>query len=535
MSASPAPSPRRGGGGAVLVAAGILLSRLFGLVRNRLLGHFLGTSDAGDAFNAALRIPNILQNLFGEGVLSASFIPTYSRLLADGDEEEAGRVAGAVGALLMLTATVLVLVGIVLTPYAVAVIAPGFTGEKRELTIRLVQVMFPGMGLLVLAAWALGVLNSHRRFFLPYVSPVAMNVVMIGALLWFGPSLGNDAGQARLVVLLAWASVLGSAAQLAVQLPTVLRVERRLRLRPDTSNVNVRVVLRQFAPVALGRGVMQVSAYVDSLLASLVGAGAVAVLSYAQVITMLPVSLFGMSVSAAALPEMSGAVGTSDEVAHELRRRLSDGLHRIAFYVIPSSMAFVAIGDIVGATLYQSGRFGRDDVVWMWGVLAGSAVGLLAATLGRLYASTWYAMRNTRTPLQFALVRVALGLTVGWIVALKLPGVLGVDARWGVAGLTASSGLAAWVECHLLRRSLARRIGDVGVDRPYRAKLWGAALGAALVAWGAKLVVGVEHPLVLGLVALPLYGLAYLGTTASLGIPEASAMAARVKRLVGGR
>jgi putative peptidoglycan lipid II flippase len=535
VSAAAAPSPRRAGGGATLVAAGILLSRLFGLVRNRLLGHYLGTSDAGDAFNAALRIPNVLQNLFGEGVLSASFIPTYSRVLAEGDDEEAGRVAGAVGTLLALTTAVLVLVGIVLTPLLVVLVAPGFSGEKRDLTIRLVQVMFPGVGLLVLSAWALGVLNSHRRFFLPYASPVAMNVVMIGALLWFGPSLGNAAGQARLVVLLAWASVLGSAAQLVVQLPTVMRIERRMRLGVGTANAHVRVVLSQFAPVALGRGVMQVSAYVDGLLASLVGAGAVAVLSYAQVITMLPVSLFGMSVSAAELPAMSGAVGTSDDVAQELRRRLSAGLHRIAFYVIPASMAFVAIGDIVGATLYQSGRFGRDDVVWMWGVLAGSAVGLLAATLGRLYASTWYALRNTRTPLRFAMLRVALGLGVGWLVALKGPGLLGIDARWGVAGLTASSGLAAWVECLLLRRSLVPRIGNVGVDRPYQAKLWGAALGAALVAWGVKLVLGVEHPLILGFVALPLYGLAYLGATVSLGIPEASAMAGRVRQLVGGR
>ncbi|MHB8838417.1 MAG: murein biosynthesis integral membrane protein MurJ [Gemmatimonadaceae bacterium] len=532
----PEKSPARSAGGAALVAAGILLSRVFGLVRNRLLGHFLGTSDAGDAFNAAIRIPNILQNLFGEGVLSASFVPTYSRLLAEGNDEEAGRVAGAVGTLLALTSAVLVLVGVVLTPYAVAIIAPGFTGEKRELTIRLVQVMFPGMGILVLSAWALGVLNSHRRFFLPYASPVAMNVVMIAALLGFGPSLAGDApGQARLAGVLAWASVLGSLAQLAVQVPTVLRVDRRLRVRADTTNANVRIVLTQFAPVFVGRGVVQLSAYVDNVLASLVSSGAVAVLSYAQVITMLPVSLFGMSVSAAELPAMSGTVGTDDEVAHILRRRLSDGLHRIAFYVIPSSMAFLTIGDIIGATLYQTGRFGRSDVVWMWGVLAGSAVGLLASTLGRLYASTWYALRNARTPLRFAVLRVALTLGLGWAAALWLPAALGVDAQWGVAGLTASAGAAAWVECLLLRRSLVPRIGDVGVDRPYQVKLWGASVGAAIVAWGVKLVLGVEHPLFLGFVALPLYGATYLAATASLGIPEASAMAGRVRRLVGGR
>ncbi len=532
----PAGDPKRTGGGAMLVAAGILLSRLFGLVRNRLLGHFLGTSDAGDAFNAAIRIPNILQNLFGEGVLSASFIPTYSRLLAEGNDEEAGRVAGAIGSLLALTSAVLVLIGIQLTPYAVAIIAPGFAGEKRELTILLVQVMFPGVGLLVLSAWALGVLNSHRRFFLPYASPVAMNIVMISALLYFGPRIGGDGeGQARLVVWLAWASVLGSAAQLLVQTPTVWRVDRRIRIGLATSNPNVRAVLGQFAPVFVGRGVVQISAYVDNVLASLVSSGAVAVLSYAQVVTMLPVSLFGMSVSAAELPAMSGTVGTEDEVARVLRRRLSDGLHRIAFYVVPSAMAFLAIGDVIGATLYQTGRFGREDVVWMWGVLAGSAIGLLAGTLGRLYASTWYALRNARTPLGFALLRVSLTLGLGWAAALWLPDAVGIDRRWGVAGLTASAGVAAWVEYLLLRRSLIPRLGDVGVDRPYQVRLWGAALAAAVVAWGAKLVLGVQHPLLLGCVAIPLYGLAYLGATASLSIPEATAVAGRVRRLLGAR
>jgi putative peptidoglycan lipid II flippase len=144
-------------------------------------------------------------------------------------------------------------------------------------------------------------------------------------------------------------------------------------------------------------------------------------------------------------------------------------------------------------------------------------------------------LRNTRTPLRFAVLRVLLTLTLGWAAALWLPGAIGLNAQWGVAGLTASAGVAAWVECLLLRRSLVPRLGDVGVDRPYQARLWAAALSAAAVAWGVKLVLGVDRPLVLGLVALPLYALTYLATTASLGIPEASAMAGRVRRLMGGR
>ncbi|MDP9249836.1 MAG: murein biosynthesis integral membrane protein MurJ, partial [Chloroflexota bacterium] len=153
---------------AATVAAGILLSRILGLVRNRVFAHYLGTSDAADAFNAAFKIPNFLQNLFGEGVLSASFIPVYSQLLGREDREEARRIAGAVFSLLALATSTLVIAGVLLTPVLIDVIAPGFEGEKREITIKLVRILFPGSGLLFMSAWCLGVLNSHRRFFLSY-------------------------------------------------------------------------------------------------------------------------------------------------------------------------------------------------------------------------------------------------------------------------------------------------------------------------------------------------------------------------------
>ncbi len=149
-----------------MVAAGILLSRIIGLVRNRVFAHYFGTSIAADAFNAAFRIPNFLQNLFGEGVLSASLIPVYAGLRAEGRTREAAAVATAVASLLGLVVSLLVLAGVLLAPWLIDVIAPGFEGEKRELTVRLVRILFPGAGLLALSAWCLGVLNSHRRFFL---------------------------------------------------------------------------------------------------------------------------------------------------------------------------------------------------------------------------------------------------------------------------------------------------------------------------------------------------------------------------------
>ena len=169
------------------------MSRLFGLVRQRVLARLLGLGDANDAFNAAFRIPNLLQNLFGEGVLSASFIPVYARLRAEGREAEAEKVAGAVVGLLALTASLLVLAAVLLAAPLIDLVAPGFEGEKRELTIQLVRLLFPGAGLLVLSAWCLGILNSHRRFFLSYAAPVIWNLAIIARLI-VAAGRGNEAG-----------------------------------------------------------------------------------------------------------------------------------------------------------------------------------------------------------------------------------------------------------------------------------------------------------------------------------------------------
>ncbi|HEX6048551.1 MAG TPA: lipid II flippase MurJ, partial [Gemmatimonadaceae bacterium] len=257
---------------AALVAAGILVSRIIGLVRERLIGFYFGVTPEADAFRAAFRIPNLLQNMFGEGVLSASFIPVYASLVEHEEREEARRVAGAVLAMLALVVAVLVLAGVLAAPWLVDLIAAGFPADKRELTVTLVRVLFPGAGLLVLSAWCLGILNSHRRFFLSYASPVVWNVAMIAALLVFG----RRSTLASLAVWLAWGSVVGSALQVLVQLPAVLRVAGRVRVAFATHSAHVRDVVRNFGPVFVGRGVVQISAYVDAWIASFLISGSVA-------------------------------------------------------------------------------------------------------------------------------------------------------------------------------------------------------------------------------------------------------------------
>ncbi len=418
------------------MATGIFLSRIVGLVRDRVFAHYFGNSDAADAFRAAFRIPNFLQNLFGEGVLSASFIPVYARLNAENRHEEASELAEAIFGLLFLTTSVLVTLGIVATPWLIDAIAPGFHGDKRLLTIHLVRVLFPGAGLLVFSAWCLGILNSHRKFLLSYTAPVIWNFAIIGSFLWKG---GHQA-ESQLAVTVAWGSVVGSALQFLVQLPAVLRFLWPLRARLKSSSDHVHTVIRNFFPVFVSRGVVQISAYIDSLLASFLPTGAVAALAYAQTLYSLPVSLFGMSVSAAELPAMSSALGTADEIAAALRKRLAAGLQQIAFFVVPSAVAFVLLGDVVVATIYRSGAFNARDVTYVWSVIAGSAVGLLASTSGRLYSSAFYALRNTRTPLKFAVIRVSLTLVLGYLCALPLPPLLGIDRRWGVAGTYALCG-----------------------------------------------------------------------------------------------
>jgi putative peptidoglycan lipid II flippase len=524
-----AHAPDRGGRHAFLVGAGIFASRLAGLVRQRVFSHYFGLSAVADVYMAAFRIPNFLQNVFGEGVLSASFIPVYTRLVVRGEEEEAGKLAGAIASLLALVIGLIVLAGVLAAPAVTGLLAGGFEGEKRELTIRLVRIFFPGAGLLVLSAWCLGILNSHRRFLLSYMAPVIWNLAMIVTLVWGGRALAGRPLD-RLAVWLAWGSVAGSALQFLIQLPAVLALVKRLRLTLDLRDERVREVTRSFPRVFVGRGVAQISAFIDVVIASYLPSGAVTAISNAQTLYMLPVSLFGMAVSAAELPAMSAMGGDETAVAAALRGRIAAGLRRLVYFVVPSAIAFLAIGDALASLVFRTGRFTAADARYVWGILAGSAVGLLAATMGRLYSSALYARRDTRTPLRFAIVRVVLTILLGYLFAIHLPGWLGLSPRWGAAGLTASAGIAAWVEFTLLRRAVQQRIGVVPFDRRNVLLVYIAALLAAAAGWATwHFAAGVPR-FVASVATVAVYGVVYLAATVAMRVPEAQALMGRVAR-----
>lgn len=529
--ASGAGSPRRRGGGALAVGAGIFLSRIAGLVRERVISFYLGLSPAADAFNAALRIPNILQNLLGEGVLSASFIPVYTRLRAEGRLEDAARVARTVGTLLLLVASIVSLLGVLAAGPLVGLLAPGFPDAKRELTVTMVQILFPGMTLLVMSAWCLGVLNSHKRFFLSYVSPVVWNTAIIATAIVAGRHYAGHTED--IAIWLAWGAVIGSGAQFLVQLPLALRLVGSARPAMATRDEGVRATIRAFGTILLGRGSVQVSAYVDGVLASFLGKGMVAAIAKAQVLYMLPVSLFGMAVSAAELPEMSAAIGSDEARATKLHERLRPALRRVVFLVVPSAVAFLAIGGAIIALLFQTGRFDAGDTHTVWIILGGYALGVVASTQGRLLASAFYALGDPRPPLHAALVRVGLTAALGYAFTLPIRDAAGYAPVWGAFGLTASSAFGAWIELALLHRWLSRRIGTV--EMPTRLVVTAVAIAAIAGAAGFgahRLAFDLALPAwIAALAAIGTFGVLYLAGMALARVPEATALLRRVLRL----
>ena len=227
---------------------------------------------------------------------------------------------------------------------------------------------------------------------------------------------------------------------------------------------------------------------------------------------------------------MSGVAGLEPSAAETLRRRLDGGLRQIAFFVVPSAVAFLALGDIIAAALLQTGRFRHADAVWVWYILAGSAVGLLASTLGRLYSSMYYALRDTRTPLRYAIIRVVLTTVLGYLFAMPLPRALGLDPMWGAVGLTSSAGIAGWVEMLMLRATLNTRIGRTGLPVSYVAQLWTGALAGAAAAWAVKLTIAPHHPAINALLVLGPYGVVFFAAAFAMRIPEARTTVRRLMR-----
>ncbi len=557
------PPEERRESAAGLVAGGILLSRLIGFVRERAIGYFFGVGPHADVFRVALRAPNLLQNLLGEGTISAAFIPIYSRMLQEGRPEDAGRFAGAVLGLLAALTAVLVTTGVLLAEPLTALLQPGWLGDADKvvageiavdrfaLSVRAVRITFPMTGLLVLSAWALGVLNSHRKFFLPYFAPVFWNAAIISALIWAGFTFFEDptaldaldvipvGALNRLLFAGLWGALVGGALQVGVQLPTVLRVIRGFRPSLSAKVEGVKQSFRAFLPVVAGRGVYQISGYLDLLLAGFAAVGAVSALTYAQVLYTLPVSLFAMSVAASELPELSRLSHAQPEA---FLGRIDRSLRQILFMIVPSVVGFLVFGFLVVAVLYQTGSFGLADTWLVYFVLGAYALGLLATTISRLLQNAFYALDDTKTPAKIAVVRVVVSAAVGagLMVVLdrySVPDITGVPAegralRLGAVGLALGASLGAWVELGRLRAALRAQVPAFRLPWRRVAAMSGVALGAAVPAGLLRWLVPAEpFPVwAYGAVVLAVYGLGYLAFAHVLGFEEGASWTGKFTR-----
>ena len=548
---------RRAGSRAVLVAAGILLSRLAGFAREALVARFLGVGAFADVYGTAMRLPNLLQNLLGEQTLSAAFIPAYSRMVHEGRRGEAGRFAGAAAGLLLVAAGGLALLGVIAARPIVAVFAAGYLRDAEKVaagalpvdrfavTVDLVRIAFPMAGVLVLSAWALGVLNSHRRFFLPYAAPVLWNAAIIAALLWWGGHVLSGrvdaAAKTRLLHVVAWAALAGAALQLLVQLPVVARLLTGFRLSLGREVPGVPEALRALGPVVAGRGVVQLSGYLDGFLAALLAAGAVSAQRYAMTLYMLPISLFAMSVAAAELPELSRLQREGDEAR---LRRVEAGVRQIAFLTLPTFVGFLVFGWLLVGLVFRGREFGAQDQALVALTLAGYTLGLLPTTIARLLQNLFYSLDETRWPARVATARVTVSAAIGaalmiWLDRFGVASLLvgaprGDELRLGAVGLALGSAVGGWLELALLLRG-ARRLLP-GAALPWRplARMGALAITAAAPAaalwwllfegrwtswpgWPAALAV------------LALYAVAYLGGAVALRFPETRAWLGRLR------
>ncbi len=482
------------GNRASIVALGILASRVLGLIRWSLMARYFGSGAHADVLRAAFQAPNALQNLLGEGTMSAAFIPVYTKMLEEGRPEAAGRFAGSILGLLTAVVCTGVLLGVWLAHPICSILMRGFVGDAAEvaaglrevdrllLAVDMVRLAFPMAGILVLSSWALGVLNSHRRFFMPYFAPIVWNVTIIGSLLGVGSLIGFTPGEDELSILpetltrllkaVFLGGVIGGLMQFLIQLPSVACVIKGFHLGLSTRVDGVRQALVAVGPALAGRGVAQLSAYVDILLATLLIEGAVASIGYAQVLYILPISLFGLSVAAAELPELT-RIGTSS--LSGMADRIRAGLRQGLFLAVPTALGYIALGYVIIGAIYRGGLFGMDDNWLTYIILATYSFGLLATISSRLLQNGFWALGDTRTPARMALLRamIALVVAIPAMFALdqfsvsQIPGIGSSTLYFGAVGLAAGSAVAAWVEWLFLGRALKHRLGLAFI--PWRA------------------------------------------------------------------
>jgi putative peptidoglycan lipid II flippase len=514
--------------GRVLVTASLILtgaalaSRILGWIRLLVIGSQFGASSELDAYFAAFRIPDAIFQLVVAGALSAALIPVFSSYRARADEAEAWKLASSVINLVLIALIVISALMAILAPVLVpVVVAPGFDEQTTDLTVRLTQIMLISPVLIGMGAVVSGILNSYQQFTVPSLAPLAYNLVIIGAAIFLAPTMGIEG--------LAVGVVVGSAAHLAIQLPSLARVGRRFELKIDLDHPGVRQVVRLMGPRMLGLAAGQLNFLVSTFLASGLAAGSLAVYNFAFQLSQLPVGIIGVSVATALFPTMSrdaalGRVG-------EIRRQVAGAVRVLIFIAAPLMAVMIVLREPLTSVFYQYGLFSQEDSARTASALAWFAVGLIGHIVVHVLARAFYAMQDTRTPVTWAIVAVAINVAL----MVLLVGPMGLE------GLALALSISAVLEVSGLLWSLRARLdgidGRLILGSLLRALL--AASAAAAVMAGGLILLNAAAPdlmagpvgRLVGLLVLTAAGaVAFVLVAAALRSPELRQLRDAVRR-----
>ena len=434
---------------AMTKAAGVVgfwtsLSRITGFVRDMAIALFMGAGPGADAFFVAFRIPNLLRRLFAEGALTAAFIPTYVDVLQRKGLSEAARLAQVAFTFSGIILTFITILGVSFTPYIVELIAPGFSSdpEKFNLTVELTRIMFPYIFFISLVALLSGALNSLGVFAPSAAAPILLNLTMIGSVMIFSAHYKCAAYYA-----LSWAVILAGLFQLLLQLPFLPKMGIKLRLNLDFSNPALRKMGALFVPAAIGGAVYQINVLVGTILASMLPAGGVSWLYYADRLVELPLGIFAIALGTAVLPSMSRLAGQGDYKS--LMKSLSFSLGLIAFLTIPASVGLILLREPIVAVLFQRGLFTYSDTLETAYALLFYTSGLWAYSGLKVVTQAFFSFKDTKTPLYVSIGSVLTNLVFG----LLLMGPM----RHG--GLALATAISAALNVSILFTILVRRVG----------------------------------------------------------------------------
>ncbi|HEY6837981.1 MAG TPA: murein biosynthesis integral membrane protein MurJ, partial [Geobacteraceae bacterium] len=456
-------------------AAGVLgfatiLSRIMGMVRDMVVSRLFGAGFATDAFFAAFQIPNMRRRFFAEGALTSAFVPTFSEWLTRKGEEEARDLANICFTLLTICMAVVVVAGIVFSPFIVHVMFPGFKAQpaKLELTVFLNRLMFPYIFFVSLVALCMGILNTVRHFFTPAISTVFLNISMIFCAAFLHARFRVP------ITALAVGVLVGGVLQLLLQLPVLWRKGFPLRPRFDFHHPAVRKITLLMGPSVFGVGVYYLNITVGNILASLLPQGSVSYLYYAQRLFEFPQGIFTVSVAQAVLPSMSRQAAAGE--IHEMKDSLGFGLRLTLFITIPAMAGLIVCATPIFSLLFMGGEFDYTKALRSAEALCFYSLGLSVVALVRVFVPAFYAMKDTKTPVLTAFAAFVANLVFSLI--LMRPLLHG--------GLALASSLSALVNLLLLVWLLRRKIGPFGGRRVAvtAGKAFVAALPmAAGVAW----------------------------------------------------